>query len=102
MNTELISFFDQVARKVRTEVGTAPSAPGSGPPAENGSLFSLGHNAKKFGFFRLLSKRFPYSIYYDFVDIDIVVFGVFGDRQNPELIEASLRQRDPPKPSSDE
>ncbi len=36
MNTELSSFFGQVARKVRTDVGIAPSAPGSVPPAEIG------------------------------------------------------------------
>jgi plasmid stabilization system protein ParE len=52
-----------------------------------------GTHAKKFGLYRLLSKRFPCSIYYDLFDEDVVIVGVFGDRQSPETIEASLRQR---------
>lgn len=42
---------------------------------------------------RLLSKRFPYSIYYDLIDGQVVIFGVFCDRQNPETIQSSLENR---------
>ncbi|KLU07694.1 hypothetical protein RISK_000211 [Rhodopirellula islandica] len=52
-----------------------------------------GTHSTKFGFFRAVSKRFPYSIYYDVIKDEVVVFGVFGDRQLPEAIEASLRNR---------
>ena len=52
-----------------------------------------GVHAKRFGFHRMLSKRFPYSIYYDVIENEIVIFAIYGDRQSPELIESALRRR---------
>ncbi|MCV6608331.1 MAG: type II toxin-antitoxin system RelE/ParE family toxin [Campylobacterales bacterium] len=35
------------------------------------------------GYFRLLSKKFPYGIYYKMQDEKIFVYGVLDSRQNP-------------------
>lgn len=67
---------------------------------ESLKLFA-GVHAKRFGLYRMESKRFPYSIYYDVADdYDVAdgrvdIYGVFGDRQRPEAVEASLRRRTP-------
>ncbi len=52
-----------------------------------------GVHAKRFGLHRMVSKRFPYSIYYDVVDDRVDIYGVFGDRQRPEMIEKALKRR---------
>ncbi|OCL92922.1 hypothetical protein [Arcobacter porcinus] len=52
-----------------------------------------GIHRKVFGLYRLLSKRFPYGIYYE-VDKDIViVVAVLDLRQNPKNIENFLENR---------
>lgn len=61
---------------------------------ESLKLFAGAH-AKHFGFHRMVSKRFPYSIYYDVAGDRIKIYGVFGDRQRPEMIEKTLNQRTP-------
>lgn len=53
-----------------------------------------GIHRKYFGLYRLLSKRFPYGIYYE-VDKDIViVVAVLDLRQNPKNIESFLENRE--------
>lgn len=52
-----------------------------------------GVHAKRFGLHRMVSKRFPYSIYYDVVGDRVDIYGVFGDRQRPEMIENALERR---------
>ena len=53
-----------------------------------------GIHRKVFGLYRLLSKRFPYGIYYE-VDKDIViVVAVLDLRQNPKNIENFLENRE--------
>lgn len=53
-----------------------------------------GIHRKVFGLYRLLSKRFPYEIYYE-VDEDIViVVAVLDLRQNPKNIENFLENRE--------
>ncbi len=43
-----------------------------------------GIHAKEFGYFKMLSKRFPYSIYYDIVeDTTARVIAVLDQRNNP-------------------
>ncbi|PHS34468.1 MAG: hypothetical protein COA92_00815 [Sulfurovum sp.] len=43
-------------------------------------------------YYRALSKRFPYSMYYK-VDGDIVkVYAILDDRSNPELIKSRLEK----------
>ena len=52
-----------------------------------------GIHRKVFGLYRLLSKRFPYGIYYE-ADKDIViVVAVLDLRQNPKNIEHFLENR---------
>ena len=42
-------------------------------------------------YYRLLSKRFPYSIYYKYTKNTIFIYAVFDCRQNPKRIEEKLR-----------
>ena len=50
------------------------------------------HN-KVFGLYRLLSKRFPYGIYYDMHEDVIIVVAVLDLRQNPSNISLFLSSR---------
>jgi hypothetical protein len=51
-----------------------------------------GIHRKIFGFHRLLSKRFPYAIYYQIeTGNTLVVFRVLDCRQNPGKIRAALK-----------
>ena len=48
---------------------------------------------KVFGYHRLLSRRFPFAIYYRMQEESVVlVFRVLDLRRNPRKIRASLRQ----------
>ena len=49
-----------------------------------------GIHLKAFGYFRLLSKRFPYVIYYDLDQRTVRVWAVLDCRQNPESIRRRL------------
>ena len=52
-----------------------------------------GIHQKNFGYYRMLSKRFPYAIYYKIEeDFLAVVWRVLDLRQNPKKIRQSLRQ----------
>ena len=44
-----------------------------------------------FGYFRLLSKRFPYAVYYRLDDGDVLVWRVLDLRQNPVTTQRALR-----------
>ena len=50
-----------------------------------------GIHRKVFGFHRLLSRRFPYAIYYQFNGENTLVFRVLDLRQNPRKIRAALK-----------
>jgi plasmid stabilization system protein ParE len=51
-----------------------------------------GIHRKVLGFHRLLSKRFPYAVYYQIETGDeIVVYRVLDCRQNPGKVRAALR-----------
>lgn len=52
-----------------------------------------GIHETKFGFHRLLSKRFPYSIYYKVIDGGAVVFHVLDCRRDPSWIYKKLSEK---------
>ena len=47
-----------------------------------------------FGYYRLLSKRFPYAIYYDIDDTIVQVVAVLPVRRDPAWMENKLTERD--------
>ena len=55
------------------------------------ALYAGIHN-KRFGFHRALSRRFPYSIYYDIEDGEARVYGVLDNRRNPNWIYHHLQE----------
>ena len=61
-----------------------------------GELYSLalyaGIHNKRFGFHRALSRRFPYSIYYDIEDGEARVYGVLDNRRDPNWIYSHLQE----------
>jgi hypothetical protein len=50
-----------------------------------------GIHQKVFDFHRLLSKKFPFGIYYAFDGNNVIVFRVLDLRQNPRKIRAKLK-----------
>jgi plasmid stabilization system protein ParE len=50
-----------------------------------------GIHRKVFGFHRLLSKRFPYAVYYQFDGRDTIVYRVLDLRQDPCKIRSALK-----------
>ena len=50
-----------------------------------------GIHRKVFGFHRLLSKRFPYAVYYHFDGRNTIVYRVLDLRQDPRKIRAALK-----------
>ena len=55
-------------------------------------IFAGIHN-KKYGLYQMLSKRFPYSIYYEIVDSVAYVIAVLPMRQDPAWILNKLKER---------
>ena len=43
-----------------------------------------------FGYYRQLSKRFPFAVYYDIIEDSIVVFAVLDCRRNPSWVRKRL------------
>ena len=54
------------------------------------ALYAGIHN-KRLGLYRALSRRFPYSIYYDIVDGEACVYAVLDNRRNPNWIYNHLQ-----------
>jgi len=54
------------------------------------ALYAGIHN-KRFGFYRALSRRFPYSIYCDIEDGEARVYGVLDNRRDPNWIYGHLK-----------
>lgn len=50
-----------------------------------------GIHVKVFGYYRLLSKRFPYAVYYTIEDDLAVVWRVLDLRRNPDRIRQALK-----------
>ena len=51
-----------------------------------------GIHSLHFGFHRLLSKRFPYAIYYRVIADEVVVFRVLDCRRDPVKNQSELRK----------
>ena len=51
-----------------------------------------GIHPKKHGFFRQLSRRFPYAIYYDVIEDKVFVFHVLDCREDPSERDRKLSQ----------
>jgi len=43
-----------------------------------------------FGYHRMLSKRFPFAVYYRFSDDEVLVFAILDCRRNPSWIRKRL------------
>ena len=57
-----------------------------------GSLrFYAGIHKQDFGYYKMLSKRFPFAIYYHIEGDTAVVHAILDTRQNPSLIEIRLK-----------
>jgi hypothetical protein len=52
-----------------------------------------GVHIREHGLYRMLSKRFPYAIYYEIVDEIAYVIAVLPMRRNPSLLERKLQER---------
>ena len=62
--------------------------------ADLGSLrFYAGIHGKHFGCFRMLSKRFPFAIYYCFVESAVEVLAVLDTRRNPACLTKQVIER---------
>ena len=46
----------------------------------------------KFGYHRMLARRFPYAIYYRILKEEVVVFRVLDCRRDPEWIRQALKE----------
>lgn len=52
-----------------------------------------GIHSKVFGLYRLLSKRFPYGIYYEIRDDIVIIIAILDLRQNPKNISSFVVNR---------
>lgn len=59
---------------------------------ESLSIFA-GIHSKQHGLYRMLSKRFPYAIYYQIEDDTAYVIAILPMRRDPAWLEAKLRNR---------
>lgn len=48
---------------------------------------------REYGLHRMLSKRFPYAVYYEIVDQTAYVIAVLPMRRNPAWLKPRLRER---------
>jgi len=55
--------------------------------------FYAGIHPRYFGFFRMLSKRFPYAIYYDIQQEVVSVAAILNMRKDPLFIRKELGER---------
>lgn len=53
-----------------------------------------GIHSKVFGLYRLLSKRFPYGIYYELQNDIVIIIAILDLRQNPKNISSFISNRD--------
>ncbi len=55
--------------------------------------FYSGIHRKKFGFYRMFAKRFPFAIYYEIENDIVEVVAILDMRRNPSLIRSKLGER---------
>ena len=53
-------------------------------------LISAGVHSKIFGFYRMSSKRFPYSVYYEVNNQEVFIVAVLPEKRNPSWIFQKL------------
>ena len=53
-------------------------------------IIYAGVHSKEYGYYRMSSKRFPYSIYYDFNDNTAYVIAVLPERKNTNWVSADF------------
>ncbi|WP_089730139.1 hypothetical protein [Candidatus Thiosymbion oneisti] len=56
-----------------------------------------GIHSKRFGFQRMLAKRFPYAIYYEIKEETAYVVAILPMRRNPAWIKGQLKERNQQK-----
>jgi len=52
-----------------------------------------GVHSKVYGYYRMSSKRFPYSIYYDLEGITVYVIALLPERINPNWVRSKLGKK---------
>ncbi|MCY4361516.1 MAG: type II toxin-antitoxin system RelE/ParE family toxin [Gammaproteobacteria bacterium] len=52
-----------------------------------------GVNRKEYGYYRMLSRRFPYSIYYDVSDEAAYIIAILPMRRDPDWIRERISKR---------
>jgi len=52
-----------------------------------------GIHSKHYGLYRMLSKKFPFAIYYDIKGATVIVVAVLDLRRNPNWIRKRLKKR---------
>lgn len=48
--------------------------------------FYAGIHIKEYGYYRMLSRTFPFSIYYEVIGNQVVVIAVLDNRRNPQNV----------------
>ena len=56
-------------------------------------IIYAGVHSKEYGYYRMSSKRFPYSIYYDLNDNTAYVIAVLPERKNPNWVRSKLSKK---------
>jgi len=57
-------------------------------------ILYAGVHYKEYGYHRMPSKRFPYSIYYDLIEDTAYVIAVLPERRNPNWLSSKLSKKD--------
>jgi len=52
-----------------------------------------GIHRKHFGFYRVLSRRFPFGIYYEFQHETVFIYAILDLRRKPSRITSTLKRR---------
>ena len=56
-------------------------------------IIYAGVHSKVYGYYRMSSKRFPYSIYYDLKDNTAYVIAVLPERRSPNWVRSKLSKK---------
>jgi len=56
-------------------------------------IIYAGVHSKTYGYYRMPSKRFPYSIYYDLKDNTAYVIAVLAERRKPNWLSSKLSKK---------
>ena len=56
-------------------------------------IIYAGIHSKKYGFYRMLSRRFPYAIYYEIKDNIAYVVAILPMHNDPEWVKHKLKKR---------